>query len=128
MRSLLASLALAMTAHAQPIDLGRMIEAIAQVEGGSWTDAGGACQISYAAWSDNCKFSYQLSRTKDFAIPVYESHLRWIIAQLRRHGAKVTPEAVALCWRWGFEGARAMRFRGEYGTRCQNLYESLAKP
>jgi hypothetical protein len=131
MRSLLAGFILAAMPHAQAqIDVPRMVEAIVQKEGGSWGDLGGAGNMTYGAWADECAFAYTLSMNRDYALPVYEKRVRRIILELPRHRIRVTPATVYLAWWKGISGAAAILRAGPMpvqGTECENLYWSLAK-
>lgn len=111
-----------------PINVDRMIEAIAQVEGGAWGSPGGTCCISYIAWSQHRPaLAYQLSASKEHAIPVYREHVEWLIFNIPRNHVKLTPAAIYCCWHHGLDGGTKMMRRGdkpEDSVRCQNLYEN----
>lgn len=131
MKAVLASLFLAMAAptEAKPFDIERMIEATAQIEGGKWGEPGGICCLSYIAWEQHRPgIAYQLSGNREYVLPVYREHMRWIIAQLSKHRINVTPATVYTCWRSGLEGGvKILRTRGvpEQSVRCENLYDVL---
>lgn len=107
---------------AQEVDPTRMIAVLAALEGGKWSDEGGAAHLSYSAWTQHSRSSYQLSRTEERARVIYRIHLAWILAQLKRDGAAVTPENCALAWRFGVEGSKQRNYHGDYGRRAQSLY------
>lgn len=129
MKSLVATLFLvfAIPARAESIDLDRIIEAIAQIEGHSESDLGGRCRMLKATWYDRTRLSYALSRFPEHATPVYRAHLRWIMAQFKTKRIAVTPETLYLAWRRGVEGA-VVRLRGRMpneAVRCGRVYGSL---
>lgn len=116
---------------AEPIDLGRMVEAIVEIEGGRWTDIGGAGCMSYAAWSQHTTLPYYMSNRQYLTRMIYRDHLNWTVRQLMRHGVAVTPASVYLVWRRGLEGACAILRRSgmpEQSIRCQNLYYDSGFP
>ena len=131
MNPLIASLFLAVlpvSKPAEPIDVERMIEAICQIEGGSWSAVGGAGCLSYIAWEQHRpNLSYQLSASKEHAMPVYREHLHWLIFNLPRNRIKVTPASLYTCWRYGLDGGIKRLRSGipAQAVRCQNLYEDF---
>ncbi len=134
MSPLIASLFLAVlpvSKPAEPIDVERMIESICQIEGGKWSDVGGAGCLSYIAWEQHRpNLSYQLSASKEHALPVYRSHLQWLIFNIPRNRVKLTPASLYVCWHLGLDGGtRLLRNHPmpDDGQRCQNIYESLPK-
>ncbi len=132
MRAIVASLLLAVipATKAEPVDIERMIEATAQVEGGHWGEPGGIACLSYIAWEQHRPtLAYQLSSLRDYAMPVYREHMRWIVAQLPRNRVRITPATVYTCWRSGLEGGmKILRTQGvpSQSIRCENLYYALA--
>lgn len=121
-RTAILSLLSLLPAHSQEVDPARMIAVLAVLEGGKWSDEGGAAHLSYSAWTQHSRSSYQLSRTEERARVIYRIHLAWILAQLKRDGAAVTPENCALAWRFGVEGSKQRNYHGDYGRRAQSLY------
>ena len=104
------------------IDYDRILAVIAEVEGGKWGESGGPCQISYSAWSQHSRFAYQLSGTRAHCMVVLKTHIAWLSACIVRSGAKLTPEAIGTAWRFGYERARTLKFKSDYGQRVANLY------
>lgn len=133
MRAIAASLlfALAAPAHAEPVDVPRMIEAIAQVEGGRWGNYGGICCISRIAWEQHRPhWDYDYSKIRRYTLPIYREHIEWLAKNLALNQQPVTPATIYVCWRRGLDAGVKILRRGEMpsaGTRCQNLYEALAR-
>ncbi len=129
MNPLLATLllAFAIPARAESIDLDRMIDAIAQIEGHATSDLGGPGRMLRGTWYDRTRLSYALSRYPEHAAPVYRAHLRWIMVQFEAQRIAVTPETLYLAWRRGVEGAaqRLRRTMPEEAVRCGRVYRSL---
>lgn len=125
MRVLISTLILAMSPaiEAEPVDYARLISAIAQIEDGAWGKPGGACNISYAAWSDSSPLSYVASADRETAMPVYFRHLDKLSKQLRAAGVAVNAQTLGTAWRWGITGARRRHWESDQGGRTRNLYE-----
>lgn len=127
MKRLIAGLLLAVSAHAE-IDVPRMVRAIIEVEQGKWGELGGAGNMTYDAWAEECPFAYTLSMNREYALPVYEKRVRRIITGFQRARLTATPARIYLAWWKGLSGAlqriRAGRIPEQAGN-CQNLYESL---
>lgn len=121
-RLFLALVAIALPGRAPAVDADRMIRVLVEMEGGEPTDFGGAAHLQHSTWSQHSKLAYQLSRRPEYALPVYRLHLAWLERTLAKNGVRPTPRALALCWRWGFEGAKRARFKGEYGDRAAALF------
>lgn len=126
MKTILAGLFLAFASslRAEPIDLDRMIDAIAQIEGHAVNDLGGPGRMLRGTWYDRTKLAYVHSRSPEYCRPVYKAHLIWITEQYRNRHIKVTPETLYLAWRRGVEGA-VVRLRGpmsDIAVRCGRIY------
>lgn len=120
--TLAALLRAVIPASAQEVDPARMVSVLVAIEGGKWSDEGGAAHLSYSAWTQHSRSSYQLSRTEERARVIYRIHLMWILQQLRTLKVAVTPENAAICWRRGFTEAIRLNWQDEYGRRAANLY------
>lgn len=124
MKSLLAILLLAGPAHAASptIDNERMVRVLVEIEGGKWTDFGGAAHMGFSAWSQHSAHAYQLSTHREYAMPEYLRHIEWTVKWLKVYGVPPTPKNVALVWRFGMDGAKRRAWRGDYGDRSAALY------
>lgn len=112
--------------RAEPIDVERQIEAICQVECGTWGKPGGRACINYSLWGDHAPgIAYQLSGNEAYAMPVYRAAIAWICRTLKANGVKVNPQTVGTVWRWGITGARRRGWKSDSGTRTANIYETL---
>ena len=120
-----ALLALVVHPARAEVDLPKLISVLIELEGGKWgDDYGGAARISYSSWSDRSPLSYQLSKHREYAMPVYLAHLRWIEKQLVREKRKVTPFNLGIVWRRGLQGAKRLEWKDDYATRCQKLLQA----
>lgn len=102
----------------------RLLDAIAQVEGHKWSDAGGRYAIRYAVWSDRTRLPYRFASQERFAAPVARKHLAWLRNALKAQGIAATPYMLAGCWRAGltrFTSGRAPASHRDYATRVVNL-------
>jgi hypothetical protein len=113
---------------AAPVDHGRLIETIGQIEGGKWGEPGGTGCMNLIAWHQHTRLTYDHSAHPETTLPVYHAHLSWLETHLVRRGFDATPAMLYLCWRRGLRGGiREFRTTGisEAAIRCQNLYESM---
>ena len=125
--SIVIALAVGMTPNQnadRPLaDYDRMVRVLCEIENGQWGQRGGAACMRYIAWKQHTMLSYQLSRHRIHAIPVYKQHLEWLKQQVAKVKTKVTFGHIACAWRYGLEGAKEMGFKSDYATRAQNLYD-----
>lgn len=115
-------------AHAplDAFDNDRFLQAIIQVEGHAWKDAGGAYAIQPGTWRDHSRRPYAFASLPVYARDVADRHIAWLSRTLRAGGYPVNAYTLAVCWRFGFAGfvERAKRGGGaiDYGERVWNLY------
>lgn len=119
-------LALALSVGTPTVDHPRFLSCIAQVEGHSWADPGGAYGIQRATWAQHSSQPYALASHPKYADQWAALHIAWLARNLARQGFPVTPYTLGACWRWGLDsGCRRMRRgRVEYGERVANLFNS----
>lgn len=107
------------------LDVSRLIDCIAQIEGGKPNALGGRCCIGAGAWYDRTVISYANSRFPEQAEPIYALHLRWIMESLEAQGIRPTPAICGECWRYGLQHYLDTRRASDYGRRVANLYGTL---
>jgi hypothetical protein len=110
------------------VDFDRLLSCIAMVEGHAWADPGGALALGAATWRQHTRLPYRYASFPDYAVPVARLHLTWLSRSLERDGIEATAYALAVCWRYGFEGGKVMmRNRAfGYGRRVEALFNSHA--
>lgn len=108
------------------VDVGRLLEAIRQIEGHRWSDPGGAYAIQEPTWRQHSRLPYRLASDPQHARWVAGLHLAWLSRSLAGAGWPVNAYTLAGAWRWGLEGfmRRARTGRVEYGERAWNLYHA----
>ena len=124
MRTTFITLALAAAPLPNHIDAPRMLDAIRQVEGHKWTNAGGAYAIQPSTWKQHTKLPYRYASSPAHAEFVGEKHLAWLARGLRDDGYPVTPYTLAACWRFGLEGYKRRQDVIDYACRVRNIYDS----
>lgn len=113
---------LPMKAAQPPIDLSRLLECLAEIEGGSATEVGGRVCCSYKVWEDRApNLSYLLSANETAATPIFMAQLRWIVETLPKYKVPVTPESIATTWRFGIGKAAKLHGKSDYGQRASAL-------
>jgi hypothetical protein len=116
----------ATTAPLAAFDNTRFLDAIMQVEGHAWSDAGGAYAIMPATWRDHSKRPYSFASQPVYARDVADRHIAWLSRTLRTHDYPVNAYTLACCWRFGFVGFVQRTKQGggamQYGERVWNLY------
>lgn len=78
-------------------------------------------------WADRTHLDYRLSRDPRYALPVYETHVLWLIDGLRKEGLDATPARIYSAWYLGLTATIRQARRGGWlsvADRCQNLYDS----
>ena len=112
------------------IDTERLIAVLCEVEQGRWGSPGGAANMSYYAWEQHSRLAYQLSASREHALPVYREHLKTLRQQILDQHKEPTVVALSTAWLLGFDGALRQRLASDYGTRCLNLYsdKTFTKP
>lgn len=120
---------------AEPIDAGRLLDAIAAVESGNRPGAvgklgeRGRCQFMPATWAryTTAPFAQWAPVDCDLTRRVEKAHLAWLMAELRKRGTEPTPQLVAAAWRGGLERAFAL-VGTDPAQRVANLYwEAMAR-
>ncbi len=116
--------------RSQTLNLGRLFECLAEVEGGKADELGGRAFCSYQVWADRAPdLAYQLSKNEAAAMPVFRAHLLWIVTTLKKHRVKADSEAVATIWRFGWGHATRLGYKSDYGQRVAALMnDSTFKP
>ena len=122
--------------HAKPIDEGKMLDSIRQVENwdgktlgakGEW----GPWQMTPGVFHDYIRTPVGVkvrTATKTQLREAAVKHLAWLFGMLSEHHLPVTPYAIGLAWGAGFEAVRtnsASPAKRDYAQRCENLYLSL---
>ena len=119
-------LAIAMTLA--PINYDRLIESLAAVESGNnYEIRGGGLQWTERTWKEEAPHMvYTLAMHKPTSTILAKNRLHRFAAHFIRDGIEPTAYALALSWRFGYEGAKAkltLLEANDYATRVNNLYE-----
>jgi hypothetical protein len=119
-------------AKPEPVDLGRLVDAIAMVENAKTTHIGKAgersrYQITYAIWKMYSDWDFHLASSMD-PLALYEArqvayqHVRWLSLTLD----KPTPYRIAAAWNGGFHAVQSGNITdatADYAKRVRNLYD-----
>ena len=108
----------------------RMTDAIAQVEGGDPHELGGRCCITRAVWDERSPLPYEASRDPEECAEVEQLHVTWLMRQMERADVTPTPALLDEAWHIGVTAALARQHFGqlsERAQRCAALYREMEK-
>jgi hypothetical protein len=119
-------------AKPEPVDIGRLVDAIAMVENAKTTHIGKAgersrYQITYAVWRMYSEWDFHLASSQSPEC-LYESrevafqHTRWLSLTLDRP----TVYRIAAAWNGGFHAVQSGSITdatADYAKRVRNIYE-----
>ena len=112
-----------------PLDVARLLAAIAAVESGNHMAKIGlrgersAWQLTRRAWSQVSTRDWSDAFDRKAAEEVAGAYVRYLAAEITRRGEEATPYRVALAFHVGMNGLRSDAALA-YARRVQNLYET----
>jgi hypothetical protein len=118
-------------AHAEDINVGRLVDTIAMKEtGAAWNGHPGshgelsAYQFLESVWDQHmAPRPFSEARVASLAQTCAIKHVQWLINQMKSHGLTVTPQRIATAWNHGLGYLyRHVREQTNYGIEVANLY------
>ena len=103
-------------------DMRRLVRCLEEVEGGQWHHPGGKLCFTHGTWQSHSKLPYIQACNPTVAREVAATVLIHHEARLLKEERVPTVRTMALCWRYGYDGAKATQDKEKYGERVANLY------
>ena len=103
-------------------DMRRLVRCLEEVEGGQWHHPGGKLCFTHATWNANSKLPYIQACNPTVAREVAATVLIHHEGRLLKEDRIPTVRTMALCWRYGYDGAQTTQDKEQYGERVANLY------